>query len=57
MSQADAQAVYDLQFAALEELDVMQSDYDDYADVAETDALLVVATLPDGDFSDLPVPT
>ena len=59
MSQADAQAVYDLQFAALEELDLIQSEFDpDYADVAERDAELVVAVeAVGGDFADLPVPT
>jgi hypothetical protein len=60
MSQADAQAVYDLQFAALEEMDLIASDFDpDYADVAEADAELVIAVelLPSKDFNDLPTPT
>jgi len=58
MSQADAQAVYALQFTVLEELQIIDSDFDDYADVAEADAMLVVAVeAVGGDFADLPTPT
>jgi len=47
MSQQDARAVYDLQFAYLEDEGLMESDYDDYADVVSAIESLGLTPLED----------